>query len=161
MRFPPFADHSYLIILFFLPEVNREKKKDAGFLRFPGKRGKPAGREEIQSCAAHCHSEWRIRFRMETKAAPFGSHQNPLCTGRVFERRSLSVLLPYAGGVKGSLRFVILSEAKNPRLYGNKGCAFVIYYMSCADGAPEGPSHGRPVCGANQALRRRSLGPMA
>ena len=38
-----------------------------------------------------------------------------------------------ADSVKVSLRFVILSEAKNPRLYGNKGFAFVIYYMSCAE----------------------------
>jgi hypothetical protein len=52
--------------------------------------------------------------------------QDPLCAERIFERRSLSVLLSCAGGMKVSLYIVILSAAKNPRLYGNKGCAFVI-----------------------------------
>jgi hypothetical protein len=38
--------------------------------------------------------------------------------------RFFYLFMPCAGGVRVSLRFVLLSEAKNPRLYGNKGCSF-------------------------------------
>jgi hypothetical protein len=51
------------------------------------------------------------------KSCAFRISLNPLCAGQAFERRSLSESLPCAGGVRVSLHYVILSEAKNPRLY--------------------------------------------